>query len=99
MTMTISKYKFEGPFTSTEKLKDESGVYIIHCMKDDNYKRIDVGESEEVKTRVENHDRKDCWEKECKETITYSAYYCDEKTRENIEQELRSEFELPCGEK
>jgi len=51
---------------------------------------IDVGESSEVKTRVETHDRKECWERNCKGIIKYAAYYV-EHGKEN--------YNIPCGEK
>jgi len=36
---------------------------------------IDVGESSKVKTRIETHNRKDYWEKNCNVTVKYVVYY------------------------
>ena len=60
MSITFcKKYTAEGPYTSTESLEDRSGVYIIltRAKSTDKWTVIDVGESHELKTRVENHDR------------------------------------------
>jgi hypothetical protein len=64
MSITIGRWTFEGPYALTEswRLKDQSGVYVILCPTEQNqYRVIDAGESAQVKTRVETHDRKDCW--------------------------------------
>ena len=100
MTITIGKYTFEGPYTSTDPLEDKSGVYAIHCKKDDEYYLKDVGESAKVKERVENHDRKDCWEKNCTGTLTYAVKYTpnlQQEGRKKIEKEIRDQYNPPCG--
>lgn len=60
-----TQYSFEGPYESTKDLRDNSGIYIIICANNNSNEPIDVGESSTVKTRVDNHDRKDCWTKHC----------------------------------
>ena len=99
MSITILGYEFEGHFTSTELLKNQSGVYVIHYKNnDDKYTRLDCGESSDVKNRVETHDRKNCWSKHAKGQITASAYYCNEQERMIIEKKIRTASDLPCGE-
>lgn len=101
MGITVGGYSFEGPYTSTNSLQDKAGVYAIHCYKDGKYYLLDVGESETVKSRVENHERKSCWQRNCPETITYSVYYTpnlDQEGRMKIEQEIRNQYNPPCGE-
>jgi hypothetical protein len=100
MTITVGKYTFEGSYTSTDKLEDRSGVYAIHCKRDDKYYLVDVGESSEVKSRVENHDRKDCWAQNCSGTLTISVYYTpqlQQAGRMQIEHEIRNQYNPPCG--
>lgn len=100
MTITIGDYTFEGPYTNTSSLKDNSGVYAIHCNRDENYYLIDVGESSTVKSRVDNHDRADCWKNNCSGTLTVSVLYTPNKQqggRMEIEQELRNQYNPPCG--
>jgi len=63
---------------------------------------IDVGESSKVKTRIETHDRKDCWEKNCNVTVKYVVYYIEhgkKSSRVDVEQDIRDSYNIPCGEK
>ena len=69
MSMKVGKYEFEGPYSSKDDLNDESGVYAIHCRRDDKYYLIDIGESDKVKSRIKNHEREDCWKRNCTGTI------------------------------
>ena len=102
MAITVGNYSFEGPYTSTERLEDKSGVYAIHCKVGDNYYLIDIGESSGVKTRIENHDRKECWTKNCNGILTVSVYYTpnlQQFGRKLVEQELRNLYNPVCGER
>ena len=94
MSIKIGNYTFEGPFSSTSSLEDRSGVYAI---LDDDNRKIDIGESHEVRTRVENHERKSCWEEN--NYSKYAAYYTSEANRKRIESELRDQYNPPCGER
>ena len=102
MRITVGNYTFEGPYTDTSNLQDRSGVYAIHCYRDNAYYLIDVGESAQVKSRVDNHDRKDCWQRNCTGTLTVSVYYTpnlQSSGRTSIEQEIRRTYNPPCGER
>jgi len=101
MAITIEGYKFEGPFPSTDDLKNQSGVYAIYDKRTNGkYYLLDVGESREVKNRVEDHDRSDCWEKHRKGTLYYAVYYADKLSRELIEHVIREKRpDIPCGER
>ena len=100
MTITIGKYTFDGPFSSPNSLEKRSGVYAIHCHKAGSYSLIDIGESSEVRDRVIGHDRKDCWNRNCIGSLTYSAFYTpnlQSPGRMQIEQEIRRQYNPPCG--
>jgi len=98
MSIQINGYSFEGPYSSTYSLEDRSGVYVILC----NSRLIDVGESASVKSRIESHDRRDCWEKNCSGSIRFAVHYTpnlQQLGRMEIEQEIRrSHRGIPCGE-
>ncbi len=101
MSIKIGNYTFDGPYTSTDMLEDRSGVYAIICQKGDKNYLIDVGESATLKSRVENHDRKDCWIKNCQGTLAVAVYYTpnlQQPGRMAIEQEIRNQYNVPCGE-
>lgn len=100
LTITVGDYTFTGPHSSPDSLTNQGGVYVIHCYRDEKYYRLDVGESGEIRDRVKDHDRKDCWEKECSGSLRYSELLTpgkDQKERMAIEKTIRDEFKLPCG--
>ena len=99
MTIDVDGNSFDGPHPSPDHLDDESGVYTIHDNRDGKYRLIDVGESDEVKSRVNDHDRSDCWDRESTGTLTYSALYVDEQERIRIANEIRQQYNPPCGER
>ena len=100
MSIKIGKYNFEGPYTTTAKLEDRSGVYAILCQKNGNYNLVDVGESALVKSRVETHDRQDCWRRNCNSTLTVAVNYTpnlQQPGRMAVEQEIRAQYDPSCG--
>jgi len=102
VSIAIGQYTFEGPYDKTASLQDHSGIYAILCYRDSKYVVIDLGESAKVKERVENHDRKDCWKKNCTGTLMVAAYYTpnlQSSGRVLIEQELRAQYNPACGER
>jgi len=101
MNITVGEYKFEGPYTDATRLENRSGVYVIHCYRGQGFYLIDVGEATKIKERLDNHDRKDCWNRECMGTLTVSVLYTPnlkKAGRMEIEQDIRDEFDPPCGE-
>jgi len=58
--INIGNYSFEGPYSNVGYLQNRSGVYVI--LSASNHV-VDVGESATVKDRIENHDRKFCWQR------------------------------------
>lgn len=99
LSITVGNYTFDGSFPNPNSLRDESGVYVIHDNRNGKYYLIDVGESEEVQSRVSDHPRSDCWESERQGVLTYSALYVNEQQRMTIGQEIRNQYNPPCGER
>jgi len=102
MPVTVGRYTFEGPYTDTANLQDRSGVYTIHDHRNGSYHLVDVGESAQVKSRVENHDRKPCWVGNKQGILTASVLYtpnAQQAGRMAIEQEIRRQFNPPCGDR
>ncbi len=100
MSITIGKYQFEGSYTNTSELENRSGVYAILCVREGKYSMIDVGESSEVRDRVENHDREDCWYRNCSGALAFAVYYTPNQQQSGrmvIEQKIRRQYKLPCG--
>lgn len=99
----IEGYDFEGPYTTTNELRDEAGVYVILDWRSDKrWHVIDVGESSGVKTRVENHDRKGCWTRHQQGVLGVAVYYTSGWTadqRRILEGRIRDSYNPPCGER
>jgi hypothetical protein len=101
MNIPIARWQFEGSYSQTSNLYDRSGVYaILDRRRDGNYYVIDVGESATVKTRVETHDRADCWARNQQGTLAVAVLYTpnlQQPGRRTIEQVLRSQYAPVCG--
>lgn len=95
----IGNYNFNGPFSKTGPIKNSSGVYVIlDCHNTTNYV-VDVGESGSLQSRLDNHDRKNCWEKHCTGQIKAAVLYVNEYNRMRIEKELRASYRPTCGQR
>lgn len=92
-------YQFDGPYTSTDYLRDESGVYVITTVANGFHKVLDVGESHKVKERVSRHDRSELWQNHKVDTLYVSALYCDGSARMIVEGEIRGTHNPPCGDR
>ena len=101
MSISLSQWTFEGPYTSTANLRDQGGVYAILDRRwDEKWHVLDVGESSQVKTRVENHDRSDCWASSRQGTLGYAVLYTPGWTadqRRAAESKIRAAFSPVCG--
>jgi hypothetical protein len=57
--------QFDGTYLTPELLQPSSEVYVIWCKSGENLSVLDVGEAIDVRARVSNHDRSDCWKRIC----------------------------------
>lgn len=101
MTITIYGYTFQGPYTDLSWLQNTPGVYcVLDHRSDGKYYFIDVGESEHVLNRLENHDRSVCWERNRQGTLTVAVFYASSMTPERrraIESGIRDQYHPVCG--
>jgi len=66
LSTILYKYKFERARLDEITLKDEPGVYIIACQTDKGlYTNIDVYESDNVKSDLENSQNINEWYNKC----------------------------------
>ncbi len=95
--MDICGYQFEGPFD--EARTDFNEVSTVYVILDVNNKLIDVGETDQLKTRLSVHERRDCWERNCGRGNIYVAAYRsdDQSKRLLIEKQIRGFYTFPCG--
>lgn len=102
MSITIGRYQFDGPYFSTTSLEDRSGVYAIIDRRNSVDYLLDVGESATVRSRVETHDRQNCWQRHSRGRLKVAVYYTpylQQSGRREIEQEIRGQYSVPCGER
>lgn len=100
MAIQIGGYNFEGPYESTTDLREQSGVYaVLGGNGSGTWDVVDIGESQGVRSRVETHDRADCWKRRGHAKLACAPLYCSERDRMRVEQELRAKFKPPCGDR
>ena len=94
--MNIAGYQFQGPYPLATSIFNAVGaVYVI---SDVNNSAIDVGQTDNLKDRMVNHDRKNCWLRNAVgEICVYAFVHNDEKTRLAIESLVRNGHKFPCG--
>lgn len=95
MAIKLGKYSFTGPFETIDKIKDRSGVYAIVDEVNNEYFLMDVGESLKLRTRIENHYKRDSWMKNCNGRVTIYCHFTpflNQQGRIRIEKELRDLF-------
>ena len=96
MSVSILDRPFEGPFADTFSLKNLPGVYVILGNNGgDNWTVVDVGESGDVRRRVENHNRKRDWQGQKLATIAVAALYT-RGNRKGLEQKIRNFYKPLC---
>lgn len=100
MAFTRWGYEFDGAHSDPNMLRGGAGVYVIWCKNGEFWSILDVGESENVLERINNHDRADCWTRNCSGTIWYSAtYIADQSQRVDLENRIRIRERVICGER
>lgn len=96
--VTISGYQFEGGFPlETTKFSEVACVYAIYT----NDTWLEVGETDQLGTRISGHERKACWQKNAGSVPIYVAVHqeSNQQTRLAIESYLRSQLNPMCGDK
>jgi len=101
MSVLIGNYTFCGVYRSTNDLDNYSGVYAVLNEKGGKIYIIDVGESTKMQTSIRDHGRKRCWDENRKGALAFAVYWTsnrDQQERKAIEQEIRGQYSVPCGE-
>lgn len=100
--ITIEGVNFEGPYADSSKLRRSGGVYVITDSRSNGHVYLlDVGESESVRDRIENHDRKHCWLKHKQGALGVAVHIMPGSTvelRRQLEGRIRSRYKPGCGE-
>lgn len=99
MPIQIDQWNFDGPFSTTQPVQNRSGAYAILTRPPgtQTYRVVDAGESGDVRFRLDNHDRADCWRRNNAGELAVAVLYCDERSRMAVEARLREAFNPACG--
>jgi len=91
---------------SEADFNDFSAIYVILCVDDNGgWKVLDVGQTGELGDRIDDHDRKNCWDRECSNRNIWVCYHkmpTDKYTKQDrldFEEKLRNHYNPPCGKK
>ena len=97
MAIDIGGYSFRGPHRNAASLLHSSGVFVILGGNGvTEWTVLDIGESADVKKRVENHERSQEWRRFNHLLTAVAILYVPEPERMYIEQELRAQYNPPC---
>lgn len=99
--MRIGSWDFEGPHDAYD-LNGWPGVYVVLDIRDGGAPPafIDVGESDRVAARVNDHDRAPCWSRNTIGQLAFAVLYTachDDGYRRQVEQDVRRLTSPPCG--
>ena len=91
-------YQVSGWFSSPYELEEKPGVFIIATQGFQLPFVLDVGESENIRFHVLNHERRTFWRRNALGSLLYAVIYTEaadsaflsEFNRQNIEHEIRS---------
>lgn len=103
-SLTVGGYQFVCiPLAETD-FSDVAAIYVILCVtQDGNWTVLDVGQSDRVGSRIDWHDRKGCWKRNCPgENIRVCVHRMSASTkqeREHVESMLRNLLKPSCGER
>ena len=109
VTVNIAGYPFVCQRLADAKFPDEAAVYVILCVSNGGSWTVldvlDVGQSGEVGSRIDSHDRRDAWARNCPSKNIWVGVHLmpsPANTREDrcrLETSLRAQYSPPCGEK
>lgn len=102
--VTIYDLPFNCVRLSEADFSDFAAIYVILCVKKGgSWTVIDVGQSGEAGTRIDSHDREECWKQNCPNKNiwvciykTPSTSYTKEK-RKVLEGKIRDFYNPDCG--
>jgi hypothetical protein len=102
--VTIGGKQFACVPLGQADFSDVAAVYVVLCVaQDGKWTVLDVGQSGKVGSRIESHDRKDCWKQHCPSGNIWVCVYrmltsqYSEQVRATLESALRIQYSPECG--
>ena len=101
MPLELGDYQFQGPFKDAAPVRNEPGVYVVlGDNNDNNFKILEVGESETLRDAVNDKSKKECWDKQGIERFVVAVLYSEggsPEDRKKTKDTIKSQFSPPCG--
>ena len=102
--VTISNRSFSCVPLIQADLRDVAAVYVILCVaQGGSWIVLDVGQTGELGSRIDDHDRRQCWSRNCASGNIWVCVYpmpSDRYSRQerlNLEAEVRRQYNPLCG--
>jgi len=92
-SITYEGYVFNGPFSINTDFNTVAGIYLITTSQGTI---VDVGETENLKERVPNHERRNCWSRNNAVNL-YFHHETSQQQRLVKEKFLRTKSNPACG--
>jgi len=92
---------------SDANFADIAAIYVIICINrvGNTYTVIDIGQTGELGTRINNHDRETCWKRKCPNGNIWVCIYktptnlYTKQQRLDLEHQWRAKYNNLCGER
>jgi hypothetical protein len=101
MGFKVAGYSFKGRYSidETDQIEDWPGLYVILCQRGNGHYIIDVGESDNLKSALEENGRRDMWTRSCSGTLAVTVKYTldlERLERVRMEKKIRNRHNPPC---
>ena len=97
MPIKIGRYKFEGPFSSQDDVKEREGIFtILSRLQKNLYLLLDIGESDNLKKKVLERKKNILDQSNINEAIFFAVNYTqnlEQPGREMIVRDIKYEYE------
>jgi hypothetical protein len=102
--VTIGGYPFVCVPLSGADFSDVAAVYVVLCVASGgSWTVLDVGQTGQLGSRIDSHDRRSCWTRNCGSGNIWVCVYrmpssqYTEQQRLQVESLLRRQYNPPCG--
>lgn len=102
--VTIGGLSFACVRLANADFADVAAIYVILCVdQNGGWTVLDVGQSGELGTRIDSHDRQGCWSRNCPSGNIWVCVYCmpsnkyTKEDRMRLEKTLRDQYNPSCG--
>jgi len=101
MSFKVAGYSFMGsyPIDEISDVKDWPGLYAVLCRRNNKHYIMDVGETDNLRSKLEENDRREMWEENCSGDLVVGVKYTMEvhqAERARIEHKIRRRHNPPC---